>query len=74
MSCLALTEQCPPAQLAADLVNVNRFEKAQLSEVASLVLDLLRDPRGSAFQVPSYIAALKCAGGSLAAVIILPPP
>mmetsp|Transcript_87509 Transcript_87509/g.175081 ORF Transcript_87509/g.175081 Transcript_87509/m.175081 type:complete len:227 (-) Transcript_87509:87-767(-) len=38
------------AELVADLVNVNRFEKSQLAEVASLVLDLLRDPRGSAFQ------------------------
>ena len=38
-------------QVVSDLVNVNRFETAQLAEVATLVLDLLRDPRGSAFQV-----------------------
>jgi len=38
-------------QIAADLVNVNRFEPTQLAEVSSLVLDLLRDPRGSSFQV-----------------------
>jgi hypothetical protein len=45
-------------QLANDLVNVNRFEQSQLSEVASRALDLLKDPRGSAFQVvysPVYL-------------------
>ena len=35
----------------ADLVNTNHFQPSQLGEVATLVLDLLRDPRGSAFQV-----------------------
>ena len=39
-------------------MNVNRFEQAQLQEVATLVLDLLRDPRGSAFQVNDFLLLL----------------
>jgi hypothetical protein len=34
-----------------DFLNINSFGQAQLAEITSMVLDLLRDPKGSAFQV-----------------------
>lgn len=37
-------------QVATDLANANVFAPSQLSELASMVLDLIRDPRGSGIQ------------------------
>ena len=37
-------------QYQADLVNTNKLEEAQLTELGAIVLELLRDPSGSSFQ------------------------
>ena len=37
-------------QYQADLVNTNKLEEAQLTDLGAIVLELLRDPSGSSFQ------------------------
>lgn len=43
-------------QVQADLAPLSSFSVAQVGELGSMVIDLLRDPRNSGFQVGAGIA------------------